>query len=251
MFMMKIIISPAKKMKMEECVLPSSRPFFIKEAGEILSALRSLDEKELSAMWKVKGKLLSSSLDSLNRLDLDAPGSPALFSYDGIQYTYMSPSSFTDQMLSFAEDHLVILSGLYGALRPLDGIGEYRLEMESRINVGDKVGLYAFWGDKLSRYFSSSSLVVNLASDEYSRAVVPRLGKETEVVTPVFLERSGERMVTKGVYAKIARGEMVRFLSENSISDKEGIKEFSSRGYAFSPSLSEGGTFVFIRNEKE
>ncbi|MGN1164645.1 MAG: peroxide stress protein YaaA [Candidatus Ornithospirochaeta sp.] len=244
---MKIIISPAKKMKREECITPSSRPLFLEEAGEILSYLRSLSPEELSTVWKVKGKLLSSSLSSLKALDLGSSGSPALFSYDGIQYTYMSPSSFTDEMLSYAEEDLVILSGLYGALRPLDGIGEYRLEMESRIKIGGKESLYDFWGDKLASFVSSAGTLVNLASDEYSRAVLPHLGKNVEVVTPVFLEKCGDKFITKGVYAKMARGEMVRFLCENNIRDKEGIKAFSLRGYRFSPSLSKNGTYAFVR----
>ena len=93
------------------------------------------------------------------------------------------------------------------------------------------------------------SLVVNLASEEYSKAVVPHLSKNVEVVTPVFLEEVKGSFVTKGVYAKMARGEMVRFLSENKVNDKEGIKEFSIRGYRYDDSLSSSKRMAFVRKE--
>ena len=132
---MKIIISPTKKMKREECISPSTKPVFLDKTKEILSYLESLSDQEKAKVWKVKGKLLEENLERLGEIDLTLPGSPALFSYDGIQFTYMSPSSFTDDMLSYAMDKLRIISGFYGVLRPLDGIVPYRLEMESKINI--------------------------------------------------------------------------------------------------------------------
>ena len=247
---MKIIISPTKKMKTEEYISPLSRPLFLEKTKEILSYLVSLTDEEKAKVWKVKGKLLEENLERLNEIDLSSPGSPALFSYDGIQFTYMSPSSFTDDMLSYAEEHLRILSGFYGLLRPMDGIVPYRLEMESRININGKGDLYSFWGCDIARELEKEeSLVVNLASEEYSKAVVPHLRKSVEVVTPVFLEEVKGSFVTKGVYAKMARGEMVRFLSENKVSDKEGIKEFSIRGYRYSASLSSSERMAFVRKE--
>ena len=247
---MKIIISPTKKMKTEEYISPLSRPLFLEKTKEILSYLVSLTDEEKARVWKVKGKLLEENLERLNAIDLSSPGSPALFSYDGIQFTYMSPSSFTDDMLSYAEEYLRILSGFYGLLRPMDGIVPYRLEMESRININGKGDLYSFWGCDIARELEKEeSLVVNLASEEYSKAVVPHLRKGVEVVTPVFLEEVKGSFVTKGVYAKMARGEMVRFLSENKVSDKEGIKEFSIRGYRYSASLSSSERMAFVRKE--
>ena len=247
---MKIIISPTKKMKTEEYISPLSRPLFLEKTKEILSYLVSLTDEEKARIWKVKGKLLEENLERLNEIDLSSPGSPALFSYDGIQFTYMSPSSFTDDMLSYAEENLRILSGFYGLLRPMDGIVPYRLEMESRININGKGDLYSFWGSDIARELEKEeSLVVNLSSEEYSKAVVPHLCKDVEVVTPVFLEEVKGSFVTKGVYAKMARGEMVRFLSENKVSDKEGIKEFSIRGYRYSASLSSSERMAFVRKE--
>ena len=153
-------------------------------------------------------------------------------------------------MLSYAEEHLRILSGFYGLLRPMDGIVPYRLEMESRININGKGDLYSFWGSDIARELEKEdSLVVNLASEEYSKAVVPHLSKNVEVVTPVFLEEVKGSFVTKGVYAKMARGEMVRFLSENKVNDKEGIKEFSIRGYRYDDSLSSSERMAFVRKE--
>lgn len=249
---MKIIISPAKKMKKEEYVAPLHRPMFLKEAGELLSFLRSLSDEEKAKVWKVKGALLSSSLSSLSMLSLEDIGSPAIFSYDGIQYTYMSPSSFTDSMLEYAEKNLRIISGLYGLLRPLDGVGTYRLEMESPISIPGYGDLYSYWGGKIaSSLMEDDRLLVNLASAEYSKAVLPYLPSTVTVVTPVFLDWEKGRYVSKGVYAKMERGEMVRFLAETGAETVEDIMKFSSRGYEFSRFLSDSNTLCFVRKDEE
>ncbi len=249
---MKIIISPAKKMRREEYVAPLHRPMFLKEAGELLSFLRSLSDSEMAKVWKVKGALLSSSLSSLSMLSLEDIGSPAIFSYDGIQYTYMSPSSFTDSMLEYAEKNLRIISGLYGLLRPLDGVGTYRLEMESPISIPGYGDLYSYWGGKIaSSLMEDERLLVNLASAEYSKAVLPYLPSTVTVVTPVFLDWEKGRYVSKGVYAKMERGEMVRFLAETGAETVEDIMKFSSRGYEFSRFLSDSNTLCFVRKDEE
>lgn len=249
---MKIIISPAKKMRREEYVAPLHRPMFLKEAGELLSFLRSLSDSEMAKVWKVKGALLSSSLSSLSMLSLEDIGSPAIFSYDGIQYTYMSPSSFTDSMLEYAEKNLRIISGLYGLLRPLDGVGTYRLEMESPISIPGYGDLYSYWGGKIaSSLMEDERLLVNLASAEYSKAVLPYLPSTVNVVTPVFLDWEKGRYVSKGVYAKMERGEMVRFLAETGAETVEDIMKFSSRGYEFSRFLSDSNTLCFVRKDEE
>ena len=249
---MKIIISPAKKMRREEYVAPLHRPMFLKEAGELLSFLRSLSDSEMAKVWKVKGALLSSSLSSLSMLSLEDIGSPAIFSYDGIQYTYMSPSSFTDSMLEYAEKNLRIISGLYGLLRPLDGVETYRLEMESPISIPGYGDLYSYWGGKIaSSLMEDDRLLVNLASAEYSKAVLPYLPSTVTVVTPVFLDWEKGRYVSKGVYAKMERGEMVRFLAETGAETVEDIMKFSSRGYEFSRFLSDSNTLCFVRKDEE
>ena len=249
---MKIIISPSKKMKREEYVAPLHRPMFLKEAGELLSFLRSLSDSEMAKVWKVKGALLSSSLSSLSMLSLEDSGSPAIFSYDGIQYTYMSPSSFTDSMLEYAEKNLRIISGLYGLLKPLDGVGTYRLEMESPISIPGYGDLYSYWGGKIaSSLMEDDRLLVNLASAEYSKAVLPYLPSTVTVVTPVFLDWEKGRYVSKGVYAKMERGEMVRFLAETGAETVEDIMKFSSRGYEFSRFLSDSNTLCFVRKDEE
>lgn len=249
---MKIIISPAKKMRREEYVAPLHRPMFLKEAGELLSFLRSLSDSEMAKVWKVKGALLSSSLSSLSMLSLEDIGSPAIFSYDGIQYTYMSPSSFTDSMLEYAEKNLRIISGLYGLLKPLDGVGTYRLEMESPISIPGYGDLYSYWGGKIaSSLMEDDRLLVNLASAEYSKAVLPYLPSTVTVVTPVFLDWEKGRYVSKGVYAKMERGEMVRFLAETGAETVDEIMKFSSRGYEFSRFLSDSNTLCFVRKDEE
>ena len=239
-------------MRREEYVAPLHRPMFLKEAGELLSFLRSLSDEEKAKVWKVKGALLSSSLSSLSMLSLEDSGSPAIFSYDGIQYTYMSPSSFTDSMLEYAEKNLRIISGLYGLLKPLDGVETYRLEMESPISIPGYGDLYYYWGGKIaSSLMEDDRLLVNLASAEYSKAVLPYLPSTVTVVTPVFLDWEKGRYVSKGVYAKMERGEMVRFLAETGAETVEDIMKFSSRGYEFSRFLSDSNTLCFVRKDEE
>ena len=239
-------------MRREEYVAPLHRPMFLKEAGELLSFLRSLSDSEMAKVWKVKGALLSSSLSSLSMLSLEDSGSPAIFSYDGIQYTYMSPSSFTDSMLEYAEKNLRIISGLYGLLKPLDGVETYRLEMESPISIPGYGDLYSYWGGKIaSSLMEDDRLLVNLASAEYSKAVLPYLPSTVTVVTPVFLDWEKGRYVSKGVYAKMERGEMVRFLAETGAETVEDIMKFSSRGYEFSRFLSDSNTLCFVRKDEE
>lgn len=244
---MKIIISPTKKMKVEEVIPPLHKPLFLSKTEELLSFLRSRRKEELEEIWKVKKKLLEENITRLEEIDLTLPGSPAIFSYDGIQFTYMSPSSFTDDMLSYAQKNVRIISGFYGLLRPMDGIVPYRLEMESKININGKGDLYSFWGDTLaSEIEKEDDLIVNLASLEYSKAIIPHL-KKARVVTPVFLEENNGKLVTKGVYAKMARGEMVRYLCEEKIDKEEGIKDFSLSSYTYSPQNSTPSVMAFVR----
>ena len=197
---------------------------FLKEAGELLSFLRSLSDSEKATVWKVKGALLSSSLSSFSMLSL----------------------------LEYAEKNLRIISGLYGLLKPLDGVGTYRLEMESPISIPGYGDLYSYWGGKIaSSLMEDERLLVNLASAEYSKAVLPYLPSTVTVVTPVFLDWEKGRYVSKGVYAKMERGEMVRFLAETGAETVEEIMKFSSRGYEFSRFLSDSNTLCFVRKDEE
>ena len=149
------------------------------------------------------------------------------------------------------KEHLRILSGFYGLLRPLDPVTPYRLEMQAKLAIDGCKNLYQFWGDALARALEEETdLVVNLASQEYARAVRPHLRPGTRFLTCVFAQKTGDRLVEKGVYVKMARGEMVRFLAERQAQSPEAMQAFDRLGYRFSPEGSDEDTYVFLQEGK-
>ena len=173
---------------------------------------------------------------------------PAILSYEGIQYQYMAPAVFENQMLAYVQEHLRILSGFYGVLKPLDGVTPYRLEMQAKAKVNGTGDLYDFWGDRLYReVLDDSHIIINLASKEYSKCIEKYLLPKDRFITCIFGELSNGKVVQKGTYAKMARGEMVRFMAENNISKPEEMKQFNRLGYRFVDHLSTDMEYVFIK----
>lgn len=183
-------------------------------------------------------------------MDLRKNLTPALLAYDGIQYTYMAPAVFEDGQYDYVQEQLRILSGFYGVVKPMDGVVPYRLEMQAKAVVSGYRNLYDFWGDSLYReVVDESRIIVNLASKEYSKCIEKYLQPDDRFITCVFGELDGEKIVQKGVYAKMARGEMVRFMATNAITKPEEIKAFDWSGYHFREDLSSENEFIFIRTE--
>ena len=183
-------------------------------------------------------------------MDLTKNLTPALLAYDGIQYTYMAPAVFEDGQFDYVQEHLRILSGFYGVVKPLDGVVPYRLEMQAKAAVGGHRNLYDFWGDSLYReVMDDSRILINLASKEYAKCIEKYLRPEDRYITCVFGELTGGRVVQKGVYAKMARGEMVRFMAGIHAEVPEQIKEFNWSGYRFDEDRSSADEYVFIRTE--
>ena len=173
---------------------------------------------------------------------------PAVLSYEGIAFQYMAPSVFEDMQLEYVQNHLRILSAFYGALKPMDGVTPYRLEMQAKIRIGDAKNLYEYWGDLLYRsVIDDSRIIINLASKEYSKCIEKYLTPQDRYISVTFCEASGDKMVTKGTYAKMARGEMVRFMAENNIENPLDIKKFDRLGYSFRSDLSSETEYVFER----
>lgn len=246
---MRIIISPAKKMRIDTDTLDNrQKPMFILEADYLLSFLRIQSLDTLKAIWNCSEKLARLNHERILEMDLHNQLTPALLSYEGLQYQYMAPGAFTYLEFDYVETHLRILSGLYGILRPLDGVTPYRLEMQSKLRSPDFKNLYDFWGDKLARYLQEeSSIILNLASKEYSQIIAKHLDKETRFVTCVFGEMTQKGIVEKGTLAKMARGEMVRFLAEEQISVVEKVRLFNRLDYSYSEEHSEEDRFVFLK----
>ena len=148
---MKIIISPAKKMKTDDVLPWRDLPAFLEKTDRLLAALRAMPAARLKSLWKGSDAIAGENLRRLERMDLRRGLTPAILSYEGIQYRYMAPDVFTDAQFDYLQEHLRILSGFYGVLRPFDGVTPYRLEMGARLKTEGARDLYAFWGDKLAR----------------------------------------------------------------------------------------------------
>lgn len=247
---MRIVISPAKKMRVDTDSLPfRNYPVFLENAEEILSELRKKSDEALQKLWKCSDQIAEVNLERLRDMDLRVHLTPAILSYEGIQYQYMAPGVFTDREYAYIQEHLRILSGFYGLLRPFDGVTPYRLEMQAKLEVGGHRDLYAYWGDRLANALrEETDCVLNLASKEYSVAVSKYLPPSVRFITCVFGEEKGGKVIEKGTMCKMARGEMVRFLAETGARRPEEAKAFQRLSYRFSESLSNESSYVFLRD---
>ncbi len=248
---MRIIISPAKKMKTDrDSLAVRGMPCFLAETKRLMEEVGKLSFEEAKALWKCNDKLAELNYERFARMEPERCLTPALLSYEGLQYQYMAPGVFTEEALAYAQEHLRILSGFYGVLKPLDGVVPYRLEMQAHLAVGDKKDLYGFWGDKLYRELmegNEDGIILNLASKEYSCAVQPYAELSCRFITVSFEEERDGKRKQKGTPAKMARGEMVRFLAENMVKEMEGVKQFDAMGYRYRAGLSDERYFVFVK----
>lgn len=274
--MLQVIISPAKQMQVaSDGFAPRGVPPLPDETARVAEALRAIERGQgsegLQALWGVNDRLLAENLERLHRYrdiadagSLDDPQlsclvSPAIFSYVGIQFRSMAPDVLAADALEWLQGHLWVLSALYGCVRPFDAVQPYRLEMGAKLSVDGEKNLYAFWGDSIARAVCAeldvrpgdALEIVNLASVEYSKAVLPHRPDGTRQVTCVFGEdlRNG-KPVQRSTASKIARGSMVRWMAERGVHRAEELKRFDV-GYTFDPELSQedakGQTLVFMK----
>lgn len=246
---MKIIISPAKKMNIDTDSLPvQSEPVFLRDAEKIKKYMQALSYEEAKRLWACNDKIAELNFARFLEMDLKKNLTPAILSYEGIQYQYMAPAVFTEGALSYIQEHLRILSGFYGVLRPLDGIVPYRLEMQAGTKVEGSANLYDFWGGKIyGNVLDGDRTVINLASKEYSRCIEHYLKPDDIFVTCVFGELKEGKIIQKGTLAKMARGEMVRYMAENNVTDLEGLKEFTGLGYQYQKDISKERDYIFLK----
>jgi hypothetical protein len=227
---------------------PLGLPEYITQSEEILAWLREQSPGHLQKMWRCNDNIAAQNFRRIEYMDLYARLTPAILSYEGIAYQYMAPAVFEDAQFAYIQEHLRILSGFYGVLKPMDGVVPYRLEMQAKAVIGGEKDLYSFWGDRLYQSVrDESGIIVNLASKEYAKCIEKYLTKEDKYITIVFCERSGGKLVTKGTYAKMARGEMVRYMAERSIEEPLQIREFDRLGYVYKGDLSSATKYVFER----
>ncbi|WP_024293167.1 peroxide stress protein YaaA [Lacrimispora indolis] len=245
---MKIIISPAKKMIEDtDSIEVTGVPGFINDAIILMHEMKSLSLSEGKALWKCNDKLAELNYKRYKDMALMHRLTPAVIAYEGLQYQHMAPKVLTTKALSYLSDHLRILSGFYGVLKPFDGVTPYRLEMQAKLSVNDCKDLYDFWGDRLYHSLvDDDRIILNLASKEYSQCIEKYITPKDRFITIEFGELVEGKVKQKGTISKMARGDMVRFMAENNISDLNGLKDFQELGFAYCKELSSNSKYVFI-----
>ena len=245
---MKIIVSPAKTMiENTDGYIGSSIPTYIDYSETLLKEIRKKTYEELKEIWKCNEKMADENFERFKNMNLQGSLTPAIFSYQGIQYQYMAVNVMEAVAIEYIRENLYILSGFFGILRAFDGVSPYRLEMQAKFCVGEYKNLYEFWGDKIyKKLFEKDDVVINLASKEYSKTVENYLSKEDKFISCIFAEKKDGKTVQKATMAKMARGEMVNFIAENNIQNEEEIKAFDRLGFKFDEGLSNNKKYVFI-----
>jgi len=251
------IISPAKTLDLKSDVKTKefSQPDLLSDSKILIRELQKLNPKDISQLMKVNDKI--AELNFERNLFWKLPFSTnnakqALMAFKGQVYVGLDANSLTEKDLLFAQNHLRILSGLYGILRPLDLMQAYRLEMGIALKNPKGKNLYEFWGTKITEIINlelskqKNKVVINLASNEYFKSVKSK-NIEGEVITPIFKELKGNEYKTVTVYVKTARGYMARFIIENRIEDPEDIKAFDTGGYLYNSDISTEKEWVFTR----
>ncbi|MDQ2076949.1 peroxide stress protein YaaA [Marinimicrobium sp. ABcell2] len=256
---MLALISPAKTLDFETPAPTrvASQPAFLADSQELIDVLRKLAPHEISDLMGISDKLGVLNYDRFAQwqppFHLDN-AKQALFAFKGDVYTGLAAESFDAGDIEFAQEHLRILSGLYGLLQPLDLIQPYRLEMGTRLANPRGKDLYQFWGDRITQAINTqlstftSPVVINLASNEYFKSVRPRK-LEAPVITPVFKDWKNGRYKIISFYAKKARGMMSAYLIKNRLTDAEALKDFGDGGYSYNGELSTATDWVFTRAE--
>lgn len=226
-----------------------SVPYFIEKAEFLRNMLKSMSYEELKKLWKCNDKIAALNFERLKNMNPENALTPAILSYDGIQYKYIAPNVFTYDQLNYINEHLIILSGLYGMLRPFDGVMPYRLEMQAKLSGENFKSLYDFWGSSVADVLSETTdTIINLASKEYSKVVSDNIGNNINFITCSFAQIINGKPIEKGTLCKMARGEMVRYMAENNVKDYKNIKNFNRMNFSYSDMLSDENTFVFIKS---
>lgn len=253
---MIITLSPAK---LQDFNTPletkeSTAPLYVREAKELYKSLEGVSVNEISSLMNINSQLAHDVYQYIHAFPLGKTSQrQAIFAYNGIAYQGLDARTLSDEDLSFAQKHLIHISGLYGVLRPLDLIKPYRLEMQIPLANNKGKDLYAFWKESISKYLAKQmkaddNIWINLASKEYAKAVDKKLlPKGHKIITPIFKQHTDKGYKQIVVYAKKARGMMSRFIIQNRLTDIEHLKAFDTEGYTFAPHLSDDSEWVFIR----
>lgn len=244
---MKIIIAPAKIMKIDRDSFPiQSKPQFLDKTRILERFLKSRSNEQLKDLWHASENVTKQSILQLENMNLDERLTPAILAFSGIQYQYMAPDLFTQPALDYIQKNLQILSGFYGMLRPFDGVCPYRLELNTKMVGFRDYSLYHFWGSDIAEnLFQEDNIVIDLASKQYTRLVKPYLSQGRQLITVDFQELKNDKWKTVGVHAKMARGEMVRYIAEKQIKNPTDLQDFNDFEFQFEPDVSTKDHYVF------
>lgn len=257
---MLALISPAKTLDYETA-LPTdiyTQPRLLEQSQQLIDVCRKLSATEIASLMTVSEKIANLNVERFRDWNAEFDFSnarQALFAFKGDVYTGLDAYHLKDHDIDFAQQHLRMLSGLYGLLRPLDLMMPYRLEMGTKLKNSRGNNLYEFWGsiitDQINQDLAEidAKLLVNLASDEYYKSVNEKKIR-AEIIKPVFLDQKNGKYKVISFYAKKARGLMARYLIENKLSQVEQLKAFDSEGYCFDAESSSDKELVFKRDEQ-
>ena len=256
---MLTVISPAKTLDFDTppTTRKATQPQFLQRSAELVADARAMSPQDIRALMGVSEKI--AELNHARFMNWGTPfnldnAKQSILAFKGDVYTGLEAQTLSSAQLNFAQKHLCILSGLYGLLRPLDLMQPYRLEMGLKFPNSGGSNLYEFWDDSITRALntllkkSGTRVLVNLASNEYFKAVQPG-ALDAEVITPVFKDLKGDKYKIISFYAKKARGQMARFIIDNELNDPAGMKKFKTGGYRYSKAESTARELVFTRDQ--
>lgn len=248
-----ILLAPSKTMDFTSNIPVSvavEQPVFLSEAQLLASGLAKKSQAQIMKLMGVSKPIAESVCSMYAAWNEQATGRPALWTYKGDVYKGLKAIEFDTASANWAQQHLLIASGLYGLVRPYDGIQSYRLEMKTQLKIAGANNLYDFWGTKLSTYITATNCdwICNLCSNEYAKPVLKHLPKSTVVITPVFFDSKPNGTVgTVPIYSKMMRGVFTRWMIDNRIKSPEQLESFTGHGYAYDASRSRPGFPAFYR----
>lgn len=257
---MLMVISPAKTLDYDTppVIEQSTQPRFVEHSVELIEVLREKSPQDIAKLMSLSDKLASLNVaryGSWERESTPQNAKQALLAFKGDVYTGLNAEDFSSDDFAFAQQHLRMLSGLYGLLRPLDLMQPYRLEMGTKLTNPRGKDLYTFWGERISQWLNEDleaqgdQVLLNLASQEYFGAVKPK-ALNARVIDTVFKDQKNGQYKIISFYAKKARGLMARYVIKERLQDPEGLKDFNLDGYRFDAASSSENQLVFLRDEQ-
>lgn len=251
---MLIILTPSKTMDFTTpapAFVRPTTPAFVKQANAIVDTVRAYDHAKLQQLMSISEPLVNNVHTLFTQWGEQGKKS-ALWAYKGDVYKGMLADTMPQAAALWAQDHLVIMSGLYGALRPLDAMCAYRLEMKTKLHVGKHKNLYEFWGETVAQYAEAraNGLIVNLCSDEYAQIITKRTTPQTAIVTPTFFDTKPTGKIGQvPIYSKMMRGVMARWMIDERIENPDDLQQFRAHGYSYCESLSQPNAPAFFRQK--